>query len=40
MTEGIHHISGDPIDPWGYATMNETDLLAAAQELINRIDTV
>jgi len=37
MTEGIHHINGTTIDPWGYATMSETDLLAASNDLIDRI---
>jgi hypothetical protein len=39
MTEGIHHITGDEIDPWGYATMNEQQLLKAAKELAKKLSS-
>lgn len=38
MTEGIHHINRQPIDPWGYAVMTDAEIMAAAQRLINRIE--
>lgn len=37
MTEAIVHISGEPIDPWGYATMTDEQLIAVAYRLAETV---